>query len=417
MERATFQETDELLSRLRDAMGFMEQFEFHRDRLDRAGVDPDDLEDLESFRKIPMMDPEDIATDFEENPPFGSMIPEDESVIRCNFTPSPYMEQRMPVPYTGQDLELLTSGTADVYRVMGVTADDVILNTGSFTPYPAGWVCSMAAERLGATHIPTGPGGTDEQIDIISRYGVTTVFGFPSFLEQIAAEAEPDDLASVERVLATGEPFTAIDGYRERMIEAYGGDIVATDAYGLSEFRGGLVAYESRHMDGMHIPADRVLVEVIDPETGELVEQGEKGEMVITSLREHSHPVLRMRTGDLTVFEERQSEHGEYVLPKGVFGRVDDMRKIKGVKVYPSEVQLFLAGIDGVDARNIQLKVTRPEGGTDRLLLRVNGDPGTVDQEDLRKELRGLLNIKVDELEVTEEFELGDDDLIVDARE
>jgi phenylacetate-CoA ligase len=417
MALATFDETDEVLSTLQDSLAFASQFGFHRDRLASVGLDPGDVDSLGAFGTIPMMGPKDIATDYETNPPFGSMIPDDQTVVRCNFTPSPHMEQEMPVPYTGEDLDLLAEGTAEVFRSAGVTSDDVVLNTGGFAPYPAGWTCAMAAERIGATHLPTGPGGTAEQVDKIDRYDVTTLFGFPSFLEQIAHEASPGDLEGVERLLAIGEPFTAIDGYREQVIDAYGGDIVATDAYGLSEFGGGLVAYESQEMDDMHVAADRVLIEVVDPETGELVERGEKGEMVLTSLCEHSHPVVRMRTGDLTVFEKRPSKYGEYVLPDGVLGRVDDMRKVKGVKVYPSEVQMYLAGVDGLDAANVQLRVSRPERKTDRLTVLVNGDPSVVDRDALASELRSVVSISIDELDVREDFELGDDPVIVDERE
>lgn len=417
MARATFDETDEFIDRLKGAVSFMAEFDFHRKRLHDAGLGPHDIDSIDTLREIPPMEPKDLAADYQDHPPFGSMIPDDQSVVRSCFTPSPYMEHRMPVPYTRRDFDINDKGNAEAFRAMGVTADDVVLNTASFTPYPAGWAGGGATEEIGATHLPTGPGGTDEQVDTIRRYDVTTVFGFPSFLMEIASQADPSDLASVERVICTGEPFTAIEGFREDMIAAYGGDVVATDAYGLAEFGGGLVAYESEEMAGLHIPADRVLVEVIDPDTGDLAARGEKGEMVITSLAHHSHPVLRMRTGDLTIFDKRESEYGDYVLPDGVFGRVDDMRKVKGVKVYPTEIQLFLAGIDGVDASNVQFRVARPTGTTDRFTVTVNADPDVVDPDELAAEIRSVTNISVDELIIDEEFELDDgEDVIVDDR-
>lgn len=417
MATATFDETDALLGQLREAVAFMAEFDFHRERLADAGLEAGDIDSISRLRDIPPMAPKDLAEDYQAHPPFGSMIPDDQTVVRSCFTPSPYMEHRMPVPYTSTDLEINAVGNAEAFWAMGVTADDVVLNTASFTPYPAGWAGGGAAEEIGATHLPTGPGGTEEQVDTIRRYSVTTVYGFPSFLMEIASTADPSDLESVERVICTGEPFTAIEGYREDMIEAYGGDVVATDAYGLAEFGGGMVAYESREMAGLHIPSDRVFVEVIDPDTGDLVERGEKGEMVITSLATHSHPVLRMRTGDLTIFDKRASRYGDYVLPEGVFGRVDDMRKIKGVKVYPTEVQMYLAGIDGVDASNVQFRVSRPEGTTDAFTAVVNADPDAVDRDELAAGIRSVTNISVDELVVDDTFELEDgESVIVDER-
>lgn len=416
MARATFDETDELLDRLQDAVAYMADFEFHRERLETAGLAPRDIDSIGALREIPAMEPKDLAADYQANPPFGSMIPPGETVVRSCFTPSPYMEHRMPVPYTRRDLEINDTGNADAFRAMGVTEEDVVLNTAGFTPYPAGWTGGGATEEIGATHLPTGPGGTEEQVDTIRRYDVTTVYGFPSFLMEIASHADPGDLATVERIICVGEPFTAIEGYRDDMIEAYGGDVIATDAYGLAEFGGGLVAFESREMAGLHIPDDRVLVEVIDPDTGDLADRGEKGEMVITSLVHHSHPVLRMRTGDLTIFDKRPSPYGDYVLPDGVFGRVDDMRKVKGVKVYPTEVQLFLAGIDGVDASNVQFTVSRPTGTTDRFTATINADPTGVDRDEIQAGIRSVTNISVDELILDESFELGDEPVLVDER-
>lgn len=414
MVQATPDQSEELIDQLQNAVSFMADFEFHSEQLSKAGLSPMDIDLIETFQEIPFMTPKDLAEDYRQNPPFGEMIPDDQSVIRCNFTPNPHMEQRMPVPYTRQDLNLNEQGAADAFRSMGVTENDVVLNTASFTPYPAGWLGAMATETIGATHLPTGPGDTDEQIDIIDRYEVTTIYGFPSFLMQIASEADSDVLDSVQRVLCTGEPFTAIEGYRQDMIDAYGGDIVATDAYGLAEFRAGLVAYETGAMDGMYIPDDRVFIEVIDPDTEKPVDRGEKGELVVTSLAEHSHPVLRLRTGDLTSFEKRD---GDYLLPEGVFGRVDDMRKVKGVKVYPTEIQMFLAGVDGVDASNVQFRVSRPGGKTDHFSATVNADPQVVDRDDLISGIRSIANISVDELVIDDNFELGDDDeVLVDER-
>jgi phenylacetate-CoA ligase len=160
---------------------------------------------------------------------------------------------------------------------------------------------------------------------------------------------------------------------------------------------------------------DKVFPEVVDPETGELVERGEKGELVLTTLREESAPVLRLRTGDLTVFDKRESEYGEYVLPEGVFGRTDDMRKIKGVKVYPVELQMHLAGVPNVDPENIQLRITRPEGGTDHLEVTVGGDPDEADHDSITEGLNSVMGISVDELNVEGGLEV-DDEMIVDER-
>jgi len=415
MAKAIPDETDKLVERLRSAAEYMYQFDFYKERFAEAGLEPGGIDSIETFRQLPSMTPKDLADDYTENPALGSLIPEDKNVVRCNLTPNPYMDTQMPIPQTNDDIEINNGVNAKAYRNVGVTDDDVVLNTAGFTPYPFGWTIAGAAETIGATHIPSGPGDTEQQVELIEHHEVTTVCGFPSFMMEIAGEADENQLDTIERVLCSGEPFTAIEGYREQVRGAFGGDVTVVDGYGLSEFGTGHVAFESREEDGMHVFLDKVFPEVVDPETGELVERGEKGELVLTTLREESAPVLRLRTGDLTVFDKRESEYGEYVLPEGVFGRTDDMRKIKGVKVYPVELQMHLAGVPNVDPENIQLRITRPEGGTDHLEVTVGGDPDEADHDSITEGLNSVMGISVDELNVEGGLEV-DDEMIVDER-
>lgn len=416
MPKAVPDETDEIVDRLQSAAEYLYQFEFYRERFAEAGLEPGDIDSIETFRQLPSMTPADLAADYSEHPPLGSLIPEDKQVVRCNLTPNPHMDTQMPVPQTRDDIEINTSVNEHAYRNIGVTEEDVLLNTAGFTPYPFGWTIAGAAEAVGATHIPTGPGDTENQVAVIERHGVTTVCGFPSFMMEIGGAADEGQLDTVERVICAGEPFTAIEGYREQVRGAFGGDVTVVDGYGLSEFGTGHVAFESEQEDGMHVFTEKVFPEVVDPETGELVEQGEKGELVLTTLREESAPVLRLRTGDLTIFEKRESEYGDYVLPEGVFGRTDDMRKIKGVKVYPVELQMHLAGVPAVDPENIQLRITRPDGGTDHLEITVAGDPDAADTDAVAEGLDSVMGISVDELTVEEGLEVPDDGMIVDDR-
>lgn len=416
MAKAIPDETDKLVERLRSAAEYMYQFDFYKERFAEAGLEPGGIDSIETFRQLPSMTPKDLADDYIENPALGSLIPEDKNVVRCNLTPNPYMDTQMPIPQTNDDVEINNGVNVKAYRNVGVTDDDVVLNTAGFTPYPFGWTIAGAAETIGATHIPSGPGDTEQQVELIEHHEVTTVCGFPSFMMEIAGEADEGQLDTIERVLCSGEPFTAIEGYREQVRGAFGGDVTVVDGYGLSEFGTGHVAFESREEDGMHVFLDKVFPEVVDPETGELVERGEKGELVLTTLREESAPVLRLRTGDLTIFDKRESEYGEYVLPEGVFGRTDDMRKIKGVKVYPVELQMHLAGVPNVDPENIQLRITRPEGGTDHLEVTVGGEPDEADHDSITEGLNSVMGISVDELNVKGGLEVDDDEMIVDER-
>lgn len=407
MPRAHPDETDERVAQLRDAVEYVSQFEFYREKLDEADLEPGDIDSVETFRQIPPMDASDLAADVAENPPFGSLVPDERELVRCNFTPNPHLETRMPVVATAREVRSRRERLAEEYRAVGVTADDVVLNTASMTPYPFGWGVAGAAEEIGALHIPMGPGDTEEQIQVIRNHDVTTICGFPSFILKIARTAD-GVLDGVDHVLAGGEPFTAIEGYREEVREAYGGDVTVVDGYGLSEVGG--VARESRLEAGMHVNTDAVFPEVIDPETGDLVERGEKGELVLTHLTERSVPVVRFRTHDVTILEKRPTDYGDYVLPEGVFGRSDSMVKAKGVKLYPDEIFLYLAGIDAIDQENARLEISRPDGTTHRVTLTLAGDPSAVDVEGLRSEIESRINVRLDGFVVDPGFELGDDE-------
>ncbi|WP_254525705.1 phenylacetate--CoA ligase family protein [Natrinema caseinilyticum] len=412
MTRATLDETDEVVARLRESAERLYEHDVYRKAFEEAGLEPSDIDSIDRFRELPMMDASDQAEDITENPPFGSLV-DPLDVVRCNFTPSPYVDNRLPVPATRDDVRRDQERLAEAYRSVGVTEDDVILNTAGMMPYPFGWAIAGAAETIGATHIPMGPGDAEEQVQIIRDYDVTVVSGFPSFALELANTAE-ETLNGVEIVIGGGEPFTAIEGYREEVREAYGGDVTVVDNYGLSEV--GFVGFESREEAGMHVFTDRLFPEVVDPETGELVERGEKGELVLTTLSPDSTPVLRFRTGDLTILDKRDSEYGEYILPQGVFGRVDSMKKVKGVKVYPDELTMYVAGVDGLDHENLEVRLTRPEGTTDHVALTVAGDPETVDREEFAGEVRSVLNISVDELAIEPGFEATSEGVVVDDR-
>lgn len=389
----------------------MSQFNFYAEKFNEVGMTPSDIDSLEDFRQLPTMEPKELADDFKQNAPFGTLVSDDRSIVRCNFTPSAHMSS-MPVLWTEADIDIVRQSTVNALRDVGITEKDTVLNTGALAEAPFGWAVADAVEALGAKHIPGGPGNSERKAEIIRECEVTAVIGFPSFLEKVARESD-EPLESVEIVVGSGEPFTAIDGYRERVRDAYGGDATVVDGYGLAELGGGYVAMETSAEEGMKVLTERVFPEIVDPETGELVEQGEKGELVLTTLSEESAPLLRFKTGDLTVMDE---VGGDYLLSEGVFGRTDDRQKVKGTKIYPSELQMHLAGIANVDPRNMQLHITRPEGGTDKLDVTVKGDSASVNHNNLKREIESLLGISVDELTVSEDFEVEDDELVLDDR-
>lgn len=412
MAAATLDETEQILDQLRHTVKDLSEYEVYRERFKAAGVPSDDIESIADFRCVETMNATDLAKDVKSTPPYGSLVNPDK-VNRCNLTPNPNFENRMPIPTTNADVKRTNERLAEAYRSAGVTDNDVVLNTAGMMPYPFGWAIAGSVETLGATHIPMGPGDAEEQVDVIQDFDVTVISGFPSFSLELARTAEVV-LDNVEVIIGGGEPFTAIEGYREEMREVFGGDVTVVDNYGLSE--AGIVAFESREESGMHLFTDHVFPEVIDPETGELVDRGEKGELVVTTFRKEAMPLLRYRTGDITILEKRDSEYGDYILPRGVFGRVDGMKKIKGVKVYPDEIVMYLMGIDGVDHENAEVRITRPAGTTDYLTLVLPEESGNVNVETIQSDLANILNITIDDIQMIPEFESDTEGILIDNR-
>lgn len=393
---------DDIIADLQAQLERNKQYPIYRKKLRAAGLDPGDLTSLSQFEQVPLLETGELVAAVTESPPIGQF--ERDDIVRMNLTPNPEIG-RLPVLWTANDVETVNSVGETVYGWLGVDSDDVIQNAFSFTPFVAGLQTATIAEAIGATHIPMGAGNTDDQVDVLQSYDVTVLRAFPSFAMKLADELPepPDDL---EVVVCGGEPFTAIDGYRESLKEAFGG-VKAVDSYGMSEVS--MVGRECQYENGLHVVNEFVYAEVVDPETGEPLPNGERGELVLTHLQKEGMPVQRYRTGDLTTLETVSCAcgHEGQHLPDGVMGRTDDMHKVKGVKLYPSQAALHLAGFDGLDASNVQFVLTREGGDTDRVELRVGSDENQAPSADeIRESLSNELLITVDDIRIVADLDV-----------
>jgi phenylacetate-CoA ligase len=186
----------------------------------------------------------------------------------------------------------------------------------------------------------------------------------------------------------------------------YSQNVTVCDMYGISGFN--IVAQECRYEQGMHVFEEYAYMEIIDPETGQVLPEGERGEIVLTHLNKTAMPCIRFRTGDLSVKKRVECGCGKSLsLPDGVFGRTTEMHRVKGLKFYPSQVAFVLAGLQGVSARDYTVVISRPEGQTDHVALQVKGDPAGVDVESLRERLRHRLLFTVDEITVQQDLAEG----------
>ncbi|MER3425947.1 MAG: CoF synthetase [Thermus sp.] len=296
-----------------------------------------------------------------------------------HLTPSPLLGW-MPEYLSQEDLAYQKAALARMYQRLGLVGKKVLV-AFSYHVFAGGWLFHQALWEAGNLVLPHGPGEAERIVELQEKYRFDVLVTNPSFALRIAQLGGRFSL-----LLAGGEPFTSVPGYRERLEALLGG--VALDAYGTSEL--GIVAGETLAKDGLWEIPEMAILEVLDPETLRPLE-GEKGELVVTALSRTLMPMLRFRTGDLAVAERR---NGRLVLPRGVFGRTDTMVKVKGVKLYPTELAPLLAGF-GLEARGFQVVVEKKEGGTDKLVLKIKADRVP---EGLLEAIQRATGLKVDEV-------------------
>ncbi len=371
---------------------------FYRKKLKNIKVS--DIKTIDDFQKIPFTTKEEIAEEFRSNPPYGGFLRPD--IVRINFTPMPGIGM-MPLLYTRNDIIERTKGMADwLHNVAGIETEDVVQIFFNYSRLPAALMFHESCEAVGAKVIPMGPGDAEEQNNVIHALGTTVLIGNASFGLKIAEKRS----VSLRVFIAAGEPFSTISGRRDQLIKAFGGNTIALDYYGSAEI--GRTAAECPEMDGMHIFNDYIFVELIDPETGELVPEGTQGELVLTHLQREAMPLLRFRTSDLSMLVRKPCKCGkEWTLPKGILGRCDEMHKVKGVKLYPSQIALILAGIKGLSPGKYRVSIGRRTGFSDFLELEIEGNVTEVNVHDLTVQLKSQLGISPNSIKIVERLSDG----------
>ena len=389
---------DALLASLRNQIRHIYKIDFYKNKLKEAGINPEDIKTMDDFKKIPFTDFKEFEKEiFENNPPFGSFF--DKKVTRVNFTPS--NKGLMPVLNTKKDLLLMNKANAMSYLKAGLEKGDVLLNTISCHVFAGGLQIHEAVETHGAKIISVGPGETERTLEIIRRFNVNALYTNPSFSMKLAEMG----MKGIKILFAGGEPFSSVKGYKNKVRDALGKRTFLIDAYALSHSMP--TGRECRLENGIHIIEDLVFAEIIDPQTGEVLPDGQRGEIVITQLYKEAMPLFRFRTGDLSLMEHVKCECGyEATLPKGVFGRVDNMVKIKGVKVYPSQIGYVLKSYENLKESPFRLIISKKESGGDHFVLAIKSRL-TGDADNLKRHFKETLLIQVDDLKFVENLTEG----------
>lgn len=349
-----------------------ERSPFYTKAFDDAGVSPDDIKSLNDLTALPFT----RKSDFRDNYPFGLLAVDQEDVVRVHAS-SGTTGKPTVVSYTIGDIGTWAEVMARTMACGEVGKKDVVQNAYGYGLFTGGLGVHYGAEKTGAMVVPMSGGNTARQIMLMQDFGSTALCCTPSYAVYIGEAAKDAGVDIRETKLRVGffgaEPWS--EGMR-REIEASLG-IKALDIYGLSEIIGPGVSSECLHQCGLHIFEDHFLPEVINPETGEPLPEGEYGELVFTTLTKEALPVIRYRTGDITRLTKEPCACGRtQVRMEKISGRTDDMIIVRGVNVFPSQIEAVLLRVEGVQP-HYQIIVDREQGAMDSIEIWVEVSEGT----------------------------------------
>ena len=349
------------VARLRDCLGSIKQrVPFYREQL--AGIEPASIQSLADLARLPFTNKQDLR----DNYPFGLFAAPMSDVVRIHAS-SGTTGKPTVVGYTANDIETWARLAARALSLAGVTRDDIVQNAYGYGLFTGGLGLHYGVEKLGAAVVPVSSGNTARQVMLLQDFGTTVLCATPSYalvLAEGAAEAGYDLPAGPLRVGIFGaEPWS--EQMRTEIESRLG--ITALDIYGLSEVMGPAVAMECAHKTGMHIAEDHFIPEIFDPETSEQLPLGQQGELVFTCVTKEALPLVRYRTRDLARLLPGDCPCGRTtVRMEKVLGRNDDMLIIRGVNVFPSQIETVLLAIGQVEP-HYQLVVERGDDHLDGL--------------------------------------------------
>lgn len=355
---------------------------FYRKQFDAIGFNPDDLKSLDDLRKLPFT----TKNDLRENYPYGLFAVPLREVVRVHAS-SGTTGMSTVVGYTQNDIKTWSNLVGRVLVAGGVTADDVIQISFNYGLFTGAFGLHYGAERVGASVIPMSSGNTRRQIKIMQDFKTTALVSTPSYAMLMAdtireMDIDPNSL-SLKWGLFGAEPWS---GAMRKELELKL-MIKATDNYGLSEVMGPGVAGECLRQNGLHISEDYFLVEVIHPETLQPVKLGEVGELVITTLTKEAFPMIRYRTRDLTRLMPEPCPCGRTLRRMSrIMGRTDDMLIVRGVNVFPSQIEAVLFDIEGTEP-HYQIVIDRKGALDDATVLVEASEKIFFDEMKKQKEL------------------------------
>ena len=377
----------------------------YRAKFDAAGVHPDDLHDLSDLAKFPFT----LKSDLRDNYPFGLFAVPREQIARIHAS-SGTTGKPTVVGYTKNDIDMWASVVARSLRASGLRAGDMVHVAYGYGLFTGGLGAHYGVEKLGGTVVPMGGGQTEKQVGLITDFQPKGIMVTPSYILNILEAFHKAGLDPRETSLEVGvfgaEPWT--NAMRHEIEQAF--DMHAVDIYGLSEVIGPGVANECvETKDGLHIWEDHFYPEIINPETGEVLPDGEKGELVFTTITKEGMPIIRYRTRDLTRLMAGTARSMRRM--EKVTGRSDDMMILRGVNVFPTQIEEEVMATGGL-APYFQIELYTA-GRMDAMRVLVEATPDAADDLSRTAAARMLVKRIKDNVGISTEVEVGDPGSVV----
>lgn len=363
----------------------------YREKMIKAGVKPEDIRSLKDLAKLPFVTKQDLR----DNYPFGLLAVDKKDLIRVHAS-SGTTGKPTVVAYTKNDLKTWTECVSRIACMGGASPSDMAQICFGYGMFTGALGLHYGLENIGATIVPSSTGNSEKQIMYMKDFETTLLVATPSYALRLAEVAnemgvDPKKDLKVKIGLVGSELLT--DAMREEMHKAWGEDMLVTSNYGMSELMGPGVSGECEYMCGMHINEDFFIPEIINPETGEVLPDGEKGELVITCIKKDALPLIRYRTKDITRLYYDKCKCGRtFCRMENLSGRSDDMLKVRGVNVFPSQIEEVILSFEELGP-HYEIIVER-EGYSDKLSVRVELAKSTDsfgELEQLSKNVKGKI--------------------------
>lgn len=382
------------LSRLQQTVNQVwEKVPAYRKKMEEAGVRPEHIKCLKDLSRLPFVTKQDLR----DNYPFGLFAVDKEKLVRIHAS-SGTTGKPTVVGYTKRDLDMWTQCVSRIAVMGGASSKDVAQICFGYGMFTGALGLHYGLENIGATMVPSSTGNSEKQIMYMKDFGTSLLVATPSYALRLAEVAQslgvdPKKDLQVKIGLVGSELLT--EAMRTEMHKLWGEDMIVTSNYGMSELMGPGVSGECEYLNGMHINEDYFIPEIIDPKTGEVLPKGEKGELVVTCIYKEGLPLIRYRTKDITrlIYEPCQCGRTTCRM-ENLSGRTDDMMKIRGVNVFPSQIEEVILGVEEIGP-HYEIILTR-QNHTDKMEIRVELHKATdsfKELEAIEQKIRGKLKV------------------------